>query len=195
MSTFKKTFMTCLAIFALAVTAACGAANKEPVAESVDKADAPAAKPSAPVEQVASGSTGKPGAPFRIDYRIIGTPIVGSPLTIDLIVRSTFGPQPATIEYRINDAGAMTLAEAQPSSIRLEPAANELDMREQVTVVPLREGRLYLNVSAEFASDGGTQSTVTAIPIQVGSGTRDLQENGTVQSDENGEAIRVLDGS
>jgi hypothetical protein len=35
-------------------------------------------------------------------------------------------------------------------------------------------------------------STMVAIPIQVGSGGRDIEENGEVQLDENGEAVRVL---
>jgi hypothetical protein len=37
-------------------------------------------------------------------------------------------------------------------------------------------------------------STVTAIPIQVGTGSRELQPHGEVQTDENGEAVRVLSG-
>jgi hypothetical protein len=35
-------------------------------------------------------------------------------------------------------------------------------------------------------------STVTAIPIQVGEAPREIQENGTATTDENGEAIRSL---
>jgi hypothetical protein len=33
-----------------------------------------------------------------------------------------------------------------------------------------------------------------AVPIQVGAGGRELQENGEVQLDEDGEAVRVLSG-
>jgi hypothetical protein len=35
-------------------------------------------------------------------------------------------------------------------------------------------------------------SSMMAIPIQVGSGGRELQKNGELQLDENGEAVRVL---
>ena len=35
-------------------------------------------------------------------------------------------------------------------------------------------------------------SSIMAIPIQVGSGGRELIENGEVQLDENGEALRIL---
>ena len=138
------------------------------------------------------GAVVTPAAPFRISYRIVGTPIVGSPVTVDLRVASLLGSRPVQLEFRINDASSMMMAESQPASVRLEPTANETAFRQQVTVIPQREGRLYLNVSASYETEDGTVSTVTAIPIQVGSGTRELQEHGEVQLDENGEAVRVL---
>jgi hypothetical protein len=86
----------------------------------------------------------------------------------------------------------MLFAESQPARVRIEAAANETDFSQRVTVIPQREGRFYLNVSASFETEGGTVSTVTAIPIQVGTGSRELQDHGEVQLDEDGEAIRVL---
>ena len=138
------------------------------------------------------GTVAKPGAPYSISYKIIGTPIVGSPLTINLRVVSALGPRAVNITYRINDASAMVLAESQPASVRMEPAANEGSFTQQVTVIPQRDGRLYLNVSASFDTEDGTMSTVMAIPIQVGTGTRELQEHGVVELDEKDEAVRVL---
>jgi len=135
-----------------------------------------------------------PGAPYRLSYSIIGTPVVGSPITVDLQIESATESQPVILEYRIRDASSMMLAESQPARVRMEPAANERRFRQKVTVIPQREGRFYLNVSASFETSNGTMSTVTAIPIQVGSGTRELQENGKVQVDETGEAVRVLSG-
>ena len=86
----------------------------------------------------------------------------------------------------------MQLAESQPPFLTVSPAASEESTTHQVTIVPLREGRLYLNVSASVQTSEGTMSTVTAIPIQVGEGGRDVEENGTLDTDENGEAIRSL---
>ena len=86
----------------------------------------------------------------------------------------------------------MRLPESQPASVAVVPNIGEDFTTQQVIVIPLREGRLYLNVAAEFDTGDGTMSTVTAIPIQVGSGTRVLQENGVVMTDENGELIRSL---
>jgi hypothetical protein len=134
----------------------------------------------------------KPGSPYTVSYRIIGTPIVGSPVTVELQVESNQGTQPLNLEYRINDATSMVLGESQPAAVRMEFAANESAFTQQVTIVPQREGRFYLNVSASFETADGTMSTVTAIPIQVGTGTRELQPHGEVQLDEDGNAVRVL---
>ena len=138
------------------------------------------------------GTVTKPGSPYSISYRIIGSPIIGSPLTVDLQVTSTLDPQPMTLDYRINDDSAMMFAESQPRSIRMELADNERAFKQQVTVIPQREGRHYLNLSASFETEYGTRSTVTAIPIQVGKGTRELQPHGELQKDENDETVRVL---
>jgi hypothetical protein len=139
------------------------------------------------------GKIAKTGSPYIVSYRIIGTPVVGVPVVVELRIESNQGSQPLNLDYRINDATAMMLGESQPARVRMELAANESDFTQQVTIIPQREGRFYLNVSASFETVDGTMSTVTAIPIQVGTGTRELQPHGEVQLDENGEAVRVLD--
>lgn len=194
MKSARKFCTIALAFIAAAVVAACSnadtekAADAEPI-ELATKAPEVGFKPG---NDQYDGTVAKPGSPYSLSYRIVGTPIVGSPVVVDLRVRSSIGPRPVKLDYRINDATAMMLAESQPASVRMEPANNEASVRQQVTVVPQREGRLYLNVSASFEDETGTVSTVMAVPIQVGSGTRELQEHGSLATDENGEAVRVL---
>ncbi len=141
-----------------------------------------------------TGTVSKPGSPYSISYRIIGTPIVGSPVVVDLKVATSLAPRPVNLSYRINDATSMTFAESQPASVRLDFADNEKSLQQRVTVIPQREGRFYLNVGVSFEDETGTTSTVTAVPIQVGTGTRELQEHGRVETDEKGESVRVLSG-
>ena len=140
------------------------------------------------------GTVSKPGSPFAMSYRIVGTPIVGSPVTIDLRVDSMLGSREVTMDYRINDLAALSLHVAQPNRVRIAPAENERFILQRVTVVPQREGRIYLNVSASYETDEGSASAIRAVPIQVGTGGRQLEENGEVQLDEDGEAVRVLSG-
>jgi len=76
--------------------------------------------------------------------------------------------------------------------VSLAPNSEDRMGVQQVRVVPMREGRLYLNVSASVETENGSMSTVTAIPIQVGDATRTLSENGELQTDAEGNQIRVM---
>ena len=184
---------TLILVSALAL-AACTTerADTTPAAESADLDKTVPEVGFKPAGDDYDGTVSKPGSPYAISYRIVGTPIVGSPVIVDLRVASALGPRPVDLNYRINDVSSMMLSDSQPAAVRMTPAANENAFRQQVTVIPQREGRLYLNVSASFETDDGTVSTVTAIPIQVGTGPRELQEHGELQEDENGEVVRVL---
>ena len=141
------------------------------------------------------GVTAKPQGPVSIQYRIIGTPVVGQPLAIDIEVRSLAGDQAISLAYRINDSTAMELAEAQPASVSIVPHPGGEPSLQQVQLVPLREGRLFLNVSASVEVDSGTVSSAIAIPIQVGAAPREVQPNGTITTDDDGQAIHSLPAS
>ena len=139
--------------------------------------------------------TGKPKGPVRIDYRIIGTPVVGQPLTIEFDVKSNVDDQPVTLSYSSQDSTAMTFPESQQRSISLVFEGEERLSGQRVTVVPAREGRLFLNVAAQMQSASGSLQTVIAVPIQVGAAPRQLQENGVVTTDGSGELIREMPAS
>lgn len=178
--------------------AACGnSGGDKPAADAAaitpaEPEAAASAEPSPKPAPTYDGTIAKPGAPFSLSYEVIGTPIVGSPVTVNLRVMSTLGSQPLRVNYRINDAAAMMFHEAQPLSIEMAPAADDNFVLQQVTVIPQREGRMYLNVGASVETEEGSMSSMMAIPIQVGTGGRILEEQGEVQTDEDGEAIRVL---
>lgn len=177
---------------AVAVLAACGNGSTDQTAgqEGADIATTPPSVTFTPENDNAAMAS--PSGPITISYRIIGKPIVGKTLAIDLRIASTLEDQPFNVSYRINDATAMHLPESQPARVAVVPNIGEEVSAHQVSVVPLREGRLYLNVAVEFDTGDGLMSTVTAIPIQVGGGAREVQENGIVTMDENGEPIRSL---
>lgn len=174
------------------LVAGCGNGGGEPVVESAPEVDKSMPEAGGKLQPAYDGDVAKPGSPFAIRYRIVGTPIVGSPVAIDLRVESARDSRPINVRYRINDETAMMLHEAQPAEIRMEPAANENFIEQRVTVVPMREGRLYLNVGASLDDENGSASTVIAIPIQVGEGEREMQEHGELATDEEGESVRVL---
>ena len=180
------------AALAAVMIAGCGGEQQAPAAEDGAAAEAPIAVLT-PDEK--HSITGKPQGPVRIDYRIIGTPVVGQPVTVDLDVRSNVGDAPITLSYGTNDSTAMSFPESQQRMVSLAFVDDERTAGQQVTLVPAREGRLFLNVTAHLQTDTGSLQTVTAVPIQVGAAPRELQENGVVTIDENGELIREMPAS
>jgi len=180
-----------IAAFTAVMVMACSGGSEQPAA-SVEQG----AKDETPVAVLTPEEkysvTGKPQGPVKIDYRIIGTPVVGQPVTIDLKVKSNVGDAPVTLSYGTNDSTAMSFPEAQQRMVSLPFVDDERSAGQQVTVIPAREGRLFLNVTAHMQTDTGSLQTVTAIPIQVGAAPRELQQNGVVTTDENGELIREM---
>jgi hypothetical protein len=137
--------------------------------------------------------TSKVQSPVQIEYNVIGTPIVGQAVAVDLKLKSSLGAQPYKISFRVNDPTAMQFPESQSATVSISPPAGDERSSQQVRVIPLREGRLYLNVAAVIETDSGTMQTVTAVPIQVGpAAPRQILENGTVTQDEDGNLIRSL---
>ena len=188
----KQITKTLIMIFAAACVA-CDKTDVDEPAASVEPVDISTPAPSVTfTPEKGTAPAGAPSGPISVSYRIIGKPVVGQPVAIDLRFVSLVSDRPVNVSYRINDPTAMRLAESQPESLSVAPAADDGGRPQQVTIVPLREGRLYLNVAASIDTENGSLSTVTAIPIQVGEAPRSVQQNGVAGMDENEEAIRSL---
>ncbi|HEX2139118.1 MAG TPA: hypothetical protein VHG33_05340 [Woeseiaceae bacterium] len=160
--------------------------SREPDAEAAGVEKTSAAAPG-------EASPGKPSAPVDIDYDIVGVPIVGHPVNIDLAVSSTQGDAPVKLTWHVLDTGSLSFPESQLREVSLRVNARQAQTR-QVTVVPQREGRLYLNVTAEVETADGAMLKSMAIPIQVGSapGQQQQEQNGEVKQDSDGETIVSL---
>ena len=161
-------FMT---VAALAATG-CGGGEQstEPTGEALTNDSAPVVT-FTPESDTSVALDGDPVAPLAIAYRVIGTPVVGQPVAIDIQVLSSLGDHAVTLNYRITDATAMELADAQPESVMLTPEDDDSYASRQVTVVPKRPGRIYLNVQAGIDTRDGSLSTATAIPLEVNEAT------------------------
>ncbi|MEO1201373.1 MAG: hypothetical protein AAFX10_01615 [Pseudomonadota bacterium] len=161
-------FMTLILLLATA----CGGDEQasEPTGQALTNDSAPVVT-FTPESDAPIALDGDPAAPLSIAYRVIGTPVVGQPIAIDIQVLSSLGDHPVTVNYRITDATAMELAEAQPESVMLTPDGDDAYAPRQVTVIPKRPGRIYLNVQAGIDTRDGSLSTATAIPLEVSEAT------------------------
>lgn len=123
--------------------------------------------------------TQKSGSGVRLAYRIVGTPMLGSPLTILIQVSSATEAQ----LFLRAPAGLTLLA---PNQALQSPAG--LEVEHSVTVLPDAQGRHYLSV---FSVANGRPSAA-AIPVQVGRGPVQLKPGGNVKHTPSGERIIIV---
>ena len=157
---------------------------------SVSVESTPAAVTGKPAATASSpASPGKPSAPISMKYEILGNPVVGQPVAINVEVRSTSGNHPVSVQYSINDSSALVFQAGQVERLQLTAAAEKSPSRQQLAVIPQREGRLYVNVSAEIQTADGVMIKSMAIPIQVGSAPQKPEINGELVEGPDGETV------
>jgi hypothetical protein len=83
-------------------------------------------------------------------------------------------------------------ADGQPESIEVEIPGDEPVAARQVRLVPQREGRLYLNVTAEVITADGMMLKSISVPISVGNNAVRLELNGAMKKAADGENVISL---
>ena len=168
-----------------ALTAAC-----QDEATTMIASDAtPASGKSVPDEN-AQTSPGKPSAPISMRYEVLGSPVVGAPVAINVEIDATGNSGPVRVRYSIADSSALVFQQGQV--VDLELNERQPDRTQQLAVIPQREGRLYVNVSAEVQTAGGTMIKSMAIPVQVGSAPNQPAGTGELRQGPDGETVISL---
>lgn len=159
--------------------------------ESATTGAVPPESKSAKIAANPGTSPGKPSAPIKIDYEVLGKAVVGLPVSINVEVRGTRGDVgPVSVSYSINDRSALLFQEGQV--VRLEISELREASMQQLTVVPQREGRLYVNVSAAVQTPGGAMIKSMAIPIQVGNAPEPVRTDAEAKTGPDGETVLSL---
>lgn len=185
MNSYSKLIAT-IALWSLAgLLAACQSADETSKAGSADKAVAVADE--RPTNQ--QRSPDKPGPPIAISYTIIGTPVVGQPVEVDVKVSSSVATQSLRVNYDVMDPSSLFFPDTQPRDMIYTEVPDDSVRSQRITVVPQVEGRLYLNVVVEVDTEFGLFTKTAAIPVQVGSVLTKPKLNGELQTDEQGEAV------
>jgi hypothetical protein len=173
-----------------------GACSNSSDPAATQQKSAPASASDQPATAMPSGSSpGKPSAPINFRYAVQGTPVVGQPVAINIFVTSSVTDAPINLYYRVNDASSMSFPASQALRTEFTVAPGDQPRAQQITVIPQREGRLYLNVSAEIETATGTMLKTTSIPIQVGSAPPELETNGALIETEEGETVLSMPAS
>ena len=166
--------------------AACG--DKEsPPAQTAEDETAPVAAQKAAANR--GTSPGKPSPPISIDYKVVGVPIVGQPVTVELEVSSSIAVREMRVSYQVMDPVVLFLPETQAREALFTEVAEGQIRSPRVSVIPQAEGRSYLGVLVEIDTDEGLWTRAASIPIQVGNVRAEPRLNGELQTDEQGEAV------
>jgi hypothetical protein len=181
--TCSKTFFAAALIASLGLVA-CSSGDKS-TGSTQDATVSGSAKPAPAVADTSGASPGKPMAPISIQYEVIGNPIIGQPVLINVEVSSAEGP--VDVQYSITDGSALMFQQGQVE--RYQFAGTSEDSMRQVSVIPQREGRLYVNVSAEVQTPGGPMMRSMAIPIKVGAAPEEATINGELKVGPEGETV------
>ena len=132
-----------------------------------------------------AAEAGKPRAPISIEYEVVGNAVIGQPVLINVVVKSAQGP--VDLSYAITDGSALMFQPGQVERVQIpDPSSGS---RQQMAVVPQREGRVYVNVSAEVQTPGGSMIRSMAIPIRVGKAPEQATVPGEVMEAPDGETV------
>jgi hypothetical protein len=139
----------------------------------------------------AATSPGKPLPPIAFDYRILGTPVAGQPLEIEI----STGVEAALADLNVALSGnERLLVPIEMARLRLAAAAAGQRATRTVRVTPVASGTVYLDVLLEAEIDGRQQSRAVTIPIRVGDGATPEPPAGTPSTDAEGAPIISLPG-
>ena len=192
--TKQKQFFSFAALTLVLGLGACNEDSKTATSVTAEKVEstpvtATTSKPAVVASVASSASPGKPSAPISMKYEILGNPVVGQPVAINVEVRSTSGNHPVTVQYSINDSSALVFQAGQVERLQMTADAEKTASQQQLAVIPQREGRLYVNVSAEIQTPDGSMIKSMAIPIQVGNAPAKPEINGELVEGPDGETV------
>ncbi len=146
-------------------------------------APAGAAKPGAHAH--AARSAGKRQAPLALRYELLGKPVLGEPLLVDLYLTPTRSV--GEVQIQVGSDPSLLLKNADASRV-LRSRMDAQGWYQRIELTPMAQGLNYVHVSALADVQGVAQGAAFAVPVQIGEQTRQ-KVNGQLSRDSNGQAI------
>ena len=119
--------------------------------------------------------------PVTLDYRLVGNPVVGKTVGIEIRVDTPVTDRPIELEYRVPEANSIQFPDAQPQTVQLVSLAGAELRPQTVNVIPQRDGRVFLTVTARLETDKGAVRKSMSVPLQVARAPLELSEAGAEQ--------------
>ena len=119
--------------------------------------------------------------PVTLDYRVVGNPVVGKTVGIEIQVDTPVTDRPIDLEYRVPEANSIMFPDAQPQTVQLVSLAGAELRPQTVNVIPQRDGRVFLTVTARLETDKGAVRKSMSVPLQVARAPLETPESGAEQ--------------
>ena len=139
---------------------------------------------------VGQASPAKPGASVAFDYELLGEPALGQPLEIRVSVTPAVPADSMSVSFSAD--ASLAIQESAATMEQAEVKAG-VSVEHTLVLIPVEEGRNYVNVFASTEFAGGAPMVRTfAIPIQVGTAAEQARE--PLETDDEGRPIVSMPG-
>ena len=100
-------------------------------------------------------------------YQILNTPKINETVLVNLLISSADKTEEIHLRYQITIAEDLKFNENQLRDIKLTPKMDGTDHNLQVSLIPLRKGRVFFVISATINYEKKSVTKTLSIPLNV----------------------------
>ena len=104
---------------------------------------------------------------ISIDYEILNTPKINETVLVNLLIGSSDKTEEIHLRYQITIEEDLKFNENQLRDIKLMPKMDGTDHNLQVSLIPLRKGRVFFVISATINYEKKSVEKTLSIPLNV----------------------------
>ena len=104
---------------------------------------------------------------ISIDYEILNTPKINETLLVNLLISSADKTEEIHLSYQITIEEDLKFNENQLRDIKLNPKMGGTDHNLQISLIPLRKGRVFFVISATINYEKKSLAKTLSIPLNV----------------------------
>ena len=104
---------------------------------------------------------------ISIDYEILNTPKINETVLVNLLISSADKTEEMHLRYQITIEEDLKFNENQLRDIKLTPKMDGTDHNLQISMTPLRKGRVFFVISATINYEKKSVTKTLSVPLNV----------------------------
>ena len=104
---------------------------------------------------------------ISIDYEILNTPKINETVLVNLLIGSSDKTKEIHLRYQITIEEDLKFNENQLRDIKLTPKMDGTDHNLQISLIPMRKGRVFFVISATINYEKKSVAKTLSIPLNV----------------------------